>query len=344
MEQISTIIALASSRVERREIPKAPPVPPTTSPTVTSNIAADAATSPKSSSPSRVLSRNPPPDPTEPQQVEPSQFISSSLAQKLRDTAFRTTEAYVAFSVCTSLFAIASTQAPYKIAQHKGIYNTSDTVPKTAEGEDIGVSDSTYPGTKFWHEYLGLQPTFSTWSQVTFLHMYIAVVRMRVLDRQSFDTYMRHLINAFSFGTEEKMHVVHNIESRTIRNKYLKDLFIQWRGIIAAYDEGLVKGDAMLGTAVWRNLWKADPEVDWQKVTKVVEYLRRVLVEYEKVDDEEILFALLGTEDAEFWESKGIRTGGLFERFQEKIMKQGSMRNSKGMTEPFRPEGEKAST
>jgi len=57
----------------------------------------------------------------------------------------------------------------------------------------------------------------------------------------------------------------------------LKDLFLQWRGVLAAYDEGLVKGDAVLGSAIWRNLYRGQEEVDWEKVAIVVAYMRRAV-------------------------------------------------------------------
>jgi cytochrome b pre-mRNA-processing protein 3 len=146
---------------------------------------------------------------------------------------------------------------------------------------------------------LGLKPTFSTWSQVTFLHMYLLTVRLRALPyRESVTTYSRHLIDHFSHEAEHRMDVYHDLGSRTIRNKYLKDLFIQWRGIIAAYDEGLAKGDAVLGAAVWRNLWKGNQtgpdgeEIDWAKVAQVVVYIRRVLSELAKKDEVDLVFAI----------------------------------------------------
>jgi Ubiquinol-cytochrome C chaperone. len=94
------------------------------------------------------------------------------------------------------------------------------------------------------------------------------------------------------------MDVLHGLYSRGIRNKYLKDLFIQWRGILAAYDEGLAKGDAVLGAAVWRNLWKAShtgpdgQEIDWTKVARVVAYMRRVLTELAQVNEEDLVLVL----------------------------------------------------
>ena len=146
---------------------------------------------------------------------------------------------------------------------------------------------------------LGLVPTFSTWSQITFLHMYLLTVRLRALpSRDSLQTYSRHLIDHFSHSAEYRMDVLHGLTSRGIRNKYLKDLFIQWRGVLAAYDEGLVKGDAVLGAAIWRNLWKAnhtDPDgkdVDWTRIARVVAYMRRVVSDLSKVNEADLVFVL----------------------------------------------------
>lgn len=100
------------------------------------------------------------------------------------------------------------------------------------------------------------------------------------------------------------MATLHNISSRSIRNKYLKDLFIQWRGVLAAYDEGLVKGDAVLGAAVWRNIWKASGtiqdgrDLDWAKVATVVAYMRRVLSELAKTQEADLVFDLVGSQSA----------------------------------------------
>jgi len=140
--------------------------------------------------------------------------------------------------------------------------------------------------------------------------MYLLTVRLRALPtRESVQTYSRHLIDHFSHNAENRMDVLHDMGSRTVRNKYLKDLFIQWRGIIAAYDEGLIKGDAVLGAAVWRNLWKASStgpdgqEIDWTKVAWVVAYMRRVLSEISKMDEADLVFSL---------SSGDVKSSGIF--------------------------------
>lgn len=132
--------------------------------------------------------------------------------------------------------------------------------------------------------------------------MYLLTVRIRALpSTESVRTHSRHLIDHFSHNAELRMVTLHNMSNRSVRNKYLKDLFIQWRGVLAAYDEGLVKGDAVLGAAVWRNIWKASAtthdgrELDWAKIATVVCYMRRVLSELSKTSEADLVFELDGS-------------------------------------------------
>lgn len=97
---------------------------------------------------------------------------------------------------------------------------------------------------------------------------------------------------------------LHNIDAKALRSKYLKDLFLQWRGLTAGYDEGVAKrNDAVLATAVWRNIFRADEDVDLRGVGMVVSYIRGVLKGLETMEDEgiagaEVVFADPGLERA----------------------------------------------
>ncbi len=81
------------------------------------------------------------------------------------------------------------------------------------------------------------------------------------------------------------------MHARGTRNKYLKDLFIQWRGLLAAYDEGLVKGDAVLAAAIWRNLFKANEDVDIRGLAQIVSYTKRALKGLDSMPDEKVMQA-----------------------------------------------------
>lgn len=73
-----------------------------------------------------------------------------------------------------------------------------------------------------------------------------------------------------------------------MRTKYLKDLYVQWRGLLAAYDEGIVKGDAVLAAAVWRNIFKANEDVDIRALAQIVSYMRRLLKGLDDLPDDEV--------------------------------------------------------
>ena len=133
---------------------------------------------------------------------------------------------------------------------------------------------------------LGLHATFGNWARITFLHMYILLVRLRCLPPDHFPLYSQHLLDHFFHMAEDRMISHHNISARSIRNKYLKDYFQQWRGLQAGYDEGLLKGDAVLGTAIWRNVFGAREDVDWKDVGNVVSYVRGCIKALEQMSDE----------------------------------------------------------
>lgn len=167
-----------------------------------------------------------------------------------------------------TLFKECARQADYIVRQ---AFDKSVEIPKNAAKEDIGE------GTGWWYENLGLTPTFNTWAQVTFLHMYLLTARIRYAPEPYASQWLQQLNDHFFMEAEHRMTIFHNLSSRMIRNKYLKELYNQWRGVTGAYDEGLIKGDAVLAAAVWRNVFKGQADVDWRNVALVVSFMRRGL-------------------------------------------------------------------
>lgn len=135
-----------------------------------------------------------------------------------------------------------------------------------------------------------LPPTFSTWTHVTFLHMYLIVVRLRACEPERYKRWTDQLVDHFFHAAEDRMVKQHALTSRALRQRYLKDLFVQWRGLLLAYDEGLAGGeDAVLAAAVWRNLFKAREDVDARALAGVVGFMRRCLREWDRMDDDAFL-------------------------------------------------------
>lgn len=133
---------------------------------------------------------------------------------------------------------------------------------------------------------MGLDVTFNTWAQVVFLHMYLLTVRLRMFPAEHAGVWHQNLLDHFFYAAEDRMAVWHGMTARGVRNKYLKDLWLQWRGLLLSYDEGLIKGDAVLATAVWRNLFRGKEGVDVGDLAVVTAYMRRELAGLAGVGDE----------------------------------------------------------
>lgn len=210
----------------------------------------------------------------------------SNLAAALRasDLARSTTEPYVAYGGTEDLMKACAAQCNYTIPN--AIATPPTAAPKNAGGEDVGVGADG----SFWYsdKGLALTPTFNTWAQIVMLHMYLLTVRLRAFPAAHAGVWHQNLLDHFFYLAEDRMAVWHGMVARGTRNKYLKDLWQQWRGVLLSYDEGLIKGDAVLAGAVWRNVFKADEGVDVADVALVVSYMRKTLRALESVDDGDV--------------------------------------------------------
>ncbi|KAI4727713.1 hypothetical protein E4T49_04561 [Aureobasidium sp. EXF-10728] len=221
-------------------------------------------------------------------------FAQRMRAQKQMKAA---TEPYVAYGATEDLFRACARAGDYTMPT----VAEGEEPLRSAKGEDLGVGSGWwYEGNACFHTSdldlrpanllieLGLTPTFNTWAQITFLHMYLVTVRLRMFPQQHAHHWHQNLLDHYFYAAEDRMAALHNIAARSVRNKYLKDLFVQWRGVLAAYDEGLVKGDAVLATAVWRNVFGGDENVDAAAVANVVSYMKKNLRDLDRIHDSEI--------------------------------------------------------
>ncbi|CAJ2510034.1 Uu.00g059340.m01.CDS01 [Anthostomella pinea] len=215
----------------------------------------------------------------------PASKIMQGLASVVNRVFVKSAEPYRVVRATEDIYKTCARAAAYTISVED---IKAGTIPKTKEGEDLGK------GQGMWHEDFGLAPTFSTWSQVTMLHMYLIFARVRNMERDAAKSWQSQLVDHFFFDAEEKMDLVHGISSRGLRHRYLKDLFIQWRGVIAAYDEGVIKGDAVLATALWRNIYKARGDVDVRHLAALVSWMRRSLKTLDQMPDEALFVSGAG--------------------------------------------------
>ncbi|EIM23613.1 hypothetical protein WALSEDRAFT_59290 [Wallemia mellicola CBS 633.66] len=100
-----------------------------------------------------------------------------------------------------------------------------------------------------------LPPTFNTWFHLTNLHIWMLTVRFRALPEPLGRMYVQELINHFFIDIESRIRNNFKItQERTIKS-YMMAYLEMWRGSGVAYDEGLIRGDAVLAAAFWRNIY-----------------------------------------------------------------------------------------
>lgn len=121
------------------------------------------------------------------------------------------------------------------------------------------------------------------------LHLYLVVVRLRCLEKQAWQAWQTQLVNHFFQHAEDLMEANHGM-SRMIRSRHLNSLFQTWRGVILAYDEGLVKGDAVMAAAVWRNVFRSSEDVDMRHVAAIVAWMRMTLRTLDEMLDPTLLY------------------------------------------------------
>lgn len=107
----------------------------------------------------------------------------------------------------------------------------------------------------FWYKECALPASFQTWFQLTNLHMFLLLSRFRALPAEEAREYAQELINHFFIDTESRMRERFGVQTSRLVKGYMKDLHLQHRGSMVAYEEGLATDDVRLSGAVWRNVW-----------------------------------------------------------------------------------------
>lgn len=142
---------------------------------------------------------------------------------------------------------------------------------------------------QFWYESASLPPTFQTWFQITQLHIWLLMVRMRALPRGTGQHFQQEITNHFFNDAEARLRVVYQIRDGRIIQTYMKDLLLQWRGAVAAYDEALPSEDTVFAAALWRNMYSAQPDADLASLAAMVAHVRQNLQVLDNTPDEEFI-------------------------------------------------------
>ncbi|CCC66660.1 hypothetical protein NCAS_0A01000 [Naumovozyma castellii] len=160
----------------------------------------------------------------------------------------------------------------YKLCKEQGLQYENEPLSNTAQ---------------FFYQDLKLPRTFSQWFQITILHEWMLMVRMRAMPFKYGRNYQQKLVDRTFTDIELRLFEEMKVNSGSIVDQYLKDFNSQLRGAVFAYDEGFFTDDATLATALWRNLFSGRKNIDMVHLEAMVRYVRSQLYVLSMLSDRE---------------------------------------------------------
>ncbi|ORZ33748.1 ubiquinol-cytochrome C chaperone-domain-containing protein [Catenaria anguillulae PL171] len=133
----------------------------------------------------------------------------------------------------------------------------------------------------------GLPDTFQTWFSATQVHVWMVMVRLRAegeVGKEATKGVVSHMFR----DMEDRLWAM-GIRRNAIVDKSLKEFLSIFYGGILSYDEALTHSDALLASALWRNLFQSHPSVDLAHVAEYVRLVRRELQLLEAVERDEVI-------------------------------------------------------
>ncbi|KAJ3209800.1 hypothetical protein HK099_008431 [Clydaea vesicula] len=136
-------------------------------------------------------------------------------------------------------------------------------------------SDQIEIKSNFFVDELNLIDNFQTWFSITVLHMWILNARLRQ-EGPAGKEMRQELFNHLWLDVEIQLD---KAGARKNVGTLIKGLIDGYYGQTLAYDEGLAKGDAVLASALYRNVFRANVNSDNKFVNlvelgKLTEYVR----------------------------------------------------------------------
>lgn len=95
---------------------------------------------------------------------------------------------------------------------------------------------------------------FNTWFSITSLHAWMLNCRLRALLPPYGRAYQSNLVSMFFNDVQSRMKNSYGVKKASRVDQYAREALHRYHGAVMAYDEGLLRGDPTLASALWRNL------------------------------------------------------------------------------------------
>jgi cytochrome b pre-mRNA-processing protein 3 len=134
----------------------------------------------------------------------------------------------------------------------------------------------------FFYGDIALPPTFQSWFSLTHLHVWM--VQSKLQNKKMNNALADQLHNDLQL----KLYAL-GIDNVRIYDSYMKELMASYFGGNLAMDEGFEGGDAMLASALWRNVFLMDEAIETEKLVKMADYVRKQMSYVHSLSVEDLL-------------------------------------------------------
>ncbi|KAJ3089095.1 hypothetical protein HK100_007856 [Physocladia obscura] len=130
-------------------------------------------------------------------------------------------------------------------------------------------ADQFYENNAFLKRF-NLEDNLQVWFNVTALHIWILTAQLKTLGPEG-RVMCQEIFSTMLLDIEIRLN---KAGVRTRINQITSDLISLYYGQQLAYDEGLALGDAVLASALWRNIFSSSVEITAQDLKHITEYVR----------------------------------------------------------------------
>lgn len=153
-----------------------------------------------------------------------------------------------------------------------GFYTRKETLKRSAQVAYMTCAEQ--GSVEDFYRICKLPDTFHSWFLVVHLHLWICMVRLKQEGKDGAVLY-KQMVAFFWEDVEHRIRLL-EINDRQLVGETTKELFKSFRGLLLAYDEGIVGDDTVLASALWRNMFHACKETaNAQDVALLLEYVRK---------------------------------------------------------------------
>ncbi|KAA3673380.1 cytochrome b pre-mRNA-processing protein 3 [Paragonimus westermani] len=155
-----------------------------------------------------------------------------------------------------------------------------------AAGENMFAVCAEYPVFEEFVEHLALPDTFQSWFSITTVHMWMCLVRLRQEGVEG-QLLKKTFVNLFWLDLRSRMRTFKILRKQ---HNQVSAFRMQFFGAMFAYDEGFLShSDALLVSALWRNLFLSSQTTTAQQLELALEYVRKNLAHLDSIRSDTII-------------------------------------------------------